>query len=393
MAHAISVAERRARLGRRHRLAASARVDDDVAAIAKSVVVLHASDPATVVLSAVARMAHPDPAAVERALYDDRTVVRMHGMRRTLFTVASTDAALVQRSSTDAVAAVERRKLVALLEEKGVTNDAATWLEGVEARTLAAIDELGQAFATDLTKRVPELAIQIPIAEGKRYAGTVGVSSRVLFLLAAEGRLVRTRPRGGWTTSQHRWARLDDWLGAPLTAIAAAQARSCLVRRWLDRFGPGTVDDLKWWTGWSLGLTREALAELDLVDVDLDGTLAVALAEDVGPTPAPEPWVALLPGLDPTTMGWKERDWYLGEHKAQVFDRNGNAGPTVWADGRVVGGWAQRKSGEVVHRLLEDIGEERTAMVAEEAARLEELLSDARVTPRFPTPLDQELSR
>ena len=80
------------------------------------------------------------------------------------------------------------------------------------------------------------------------------------------------------------------------------------------------------------------------------------LADDLEPEPAPEPWVALLPALDPTAMGWKERDWYLGEHAALLFDSNGNVGPTVWSDGRIVGGWGSGEDGEVVYRLLEDIG-------------------------------------
>ncbi|MDQ4125852.1 MAG: winged helix DNA-binding domain-containing protein, partial [Actinomycetota bacterium] len=78
-------------------------------------------------------------------------------------------------------------------------------------------------------------------------------------------------------------------------------------------------------------------------------------------------------------------------HRAALFDRNGNAGPTVWWDGRVVGGWAQHPGGEVVVRLLEDTGVEAAAAVAEEAARLEEWLGDVRVTPRFRTPLEKEL--
>ena len=62
------------------------------------------------------------------------------------------------------------------------------------------------------------------------------------------------------------------------------------------------------------------------------------------------PWVALLPALDPTTMGWQGRGWYLGPHGPRLFDRSGNAGPTVWVDGHIVGGWAQRPDGEVVHQ-------------------------------------------
>ena len=85
-------------------------------------------------------------------------------------------------------------------------------------------------------------------------------------------------------------------------------------------------------------------------------------------SPPLEPFVTLLPGLDPTTMGWKERAWYLGDHRPRIFDTNGNGGPTVWVDGRIVGGWAQRKTGEVVFRLLEDIGAERAEQVAQQAA-------------------------
>jgi hypothetical protein len=96
--------------------------------------------------------------------------------------------------------------------------------------------------------------------------------------------------------------------------------------------------------------------------------------------------------LDTTVMGWTERDWLLGPHGPRLFDRSGNPGPTVWWDGRVVGGWAQRPSGEIVYRLLEDVGAEAIAAIDAEAARLTAWLGPARVTPRFRTPLERELS-
>jgi hypothetical protein len=388
----ISVAERRTRLADRHRLAPSARGDDDLVVVARSVVALHATDPSTVVLSAMARMRHPDPESVMHALYEDRHLVRMLAMRRTMFTCATEDAALLQRSSSDAVAVTERRKLIAFLEENGVTKDANRWLRRVEAKTLAAVTESGEATASQLTKIVPELAIQIPISQGKPYASTVGVSTRVLNLMGMHGVLVRARPTGRWTSSQHRWAALDPWLGPPLAAIPAEEAQVEMVRRWLERFGPGTVADLKWWTGWTLGATRRAVAALDTEEVDLDGAPGLVLADEAPPPKKREPWVALLPALDPTTMGWQERAWYLGDHKAHVFDTNGNAGPTVWIDGRIVGGWAQRKSGEVVVRLLEEVPRTRAQQIDKAARRLEELLGDIRVVPRFRTPVDTELS-
>jgi hypothetical protein len=90
-------------------------------------------------------------------------------------------------------------------------------------------------------------------------------------------------------------------------------------------------------------------------------------------------------------MGWSERAWYLGEHGPALFDRSGNPGPTVWWNGRIVGGWAQRRDGEIAYRLLEDVGAEALAAVEAEAERLGRWIGPVRVTPRFRTPLEREL--
>ena len=389
----IGVAERRARLAVRHRLAPGTRVDDDVAEVARAVVVLHATDPATVVLSALARMAHPDPSIVERALYEDRTVLRMLGMRRTLFTVPLELAPVVHASSSLEVAAVERRRLEKMLAEGGLTKRPGPWLRKLEDEALTALRDLGEASAPELAAVVPKLDLQLSMNEGKAYASKIRLSSRVLLLLGVDGRVVRGRPRGAWTAATHRWAPTEAWLGAPIEDLDPHEAKVALARRWLERFGPGTVADLQWWTGWTLGATRAALAELETVEVDLDGQPGVVLAEDEAPAPTAEPWVALLPGLDPTPMGWKERDWYLGEHKARVFDSTGNVGPTVWVDGRIVGGWAQRKDGTVLTKLLEDVPKRRAAQIDRAAADLEELIRTVPSIPRFPAPLDRELRR
>jgi Winged helix DNA-binding domain len=213
----------------------------------------------------------------------------------------------------------------------------------------------------------------------------------VLLLLGLEGKVVRGRPRGTWISSQYRWAPLTGWLGKGLPHVPEAKARTEVVRRWLSRFGPGTEKDIRWWTGWTARSVRAALAAVEAVAVELDGQPGFVLPDDLEPTTAPEPWVALLPSLDPTTMGWKEREWYLGGYADRLFDASGNAGPTIWVDGRIVGGWAMRPDGEVVTKLLEDVGRAASQSVDAEAGRLTEWLQAARVVPRFPTPLHKEL--
>ncbi|HKY68914.1 MAG TPA: crosslink repair DNA glycosylase YcaQ family protein, partial [Acidimicrobiales bacterium] len=202
-------------------------------------------------------------------------------------------------------------------------------------------------------------------------------------------------PRGPWwRANPYRWARLADW--APAAVVAddtdTATARAELVRWWLRSFGPGTLDDVVWWTGWTKTATRAAVRAVDAVEVDLDGEVGLLLPDDLDTASPADPWVALLPALDPTAMGWKGRGWYLGSHRGALFDRNGNVGPTVWSDGRIVGGWAQRPDGQVVHRLLEDLGTETRAAVDDAAARVADLLGEARVVPRFRTPLERELT-
>jgi Winged helix DNA-binding domain len=91
-------------------------------------------------------------------------------------------------------------------------------------------------------------------------------------------------------------------------------------------------------------------------------------------------------------MGWKQRDFHLDPaHGPLLFDRNGNGGPTIWVDGRIVGGWVQRADGTIALRVLEDIGAERLAEVERAAHELERLLGEVRFTTRFPAPLQAEL--
>jgi DNA glycosylase AlkZ-like len=389
----ISDRERRARLARRHHLAPRAKAAD-VVVLADRMVGLHATDPATVFLAVAARLKQPTIEGIERALYEDRTLVRTLCMRRTLFVVPIGLVPVVQAAVTEALVPGERKRTVRMIEENGIARDGARWLRNAEAETLAAIEARGEATGAELGKAVPRLAEKIPYGEGKTWAGKMGMTTRVLFLLSCEQRVVRGRPQGSWTSTRYRWAPMKSWLPDGVPVLKADEARAKLARRWLASFGPAMVGDLKWWTGWPLGQTRQALAALDTVDVELDdGSVGIVLADDGAPVCAPTPWAALLPGLDPTTMGWAERDWYLGPHKPAIFDTSGNAGPTVWWNGRIVGGWTQRDDGEVVWRLLEDIGAGGRLAVEREASSLQNWLGGTVVIPRFATPLYDELRR
>ena len=140
-----------------------------------------------------------------------------------------------------------------------------------------------------------------------------------------------------------------------LTLVEVAQVGS--VRRWLRAFGPydrrpQVVDGL------TVGEVKRALRELEVAEVRLDhGDVGVALAMTLKPSGRVEAVDSVAAsarsnanGVTPSARGCSDRT-------ARGYSTvPGNIGPSVWSDGRIVGGWAQRKNGTIAFELLEDIG-------------------------------------
>ncbi len=382
----MDVSERRARLVDRQ-LRASSAVD-----AARAVVVLHATDPATVYLSVLARCPQQTVDDVGRELYDDRRLVRMMAMRRTLFVVPLELVPVVHAAASLDVAATVRRRLLTQLAtlptDPPLPDDLDGWLAGVEQGVTQAIERLGTASGAQLASAEPRLRTALLPTTDKAYDVRRTVTSQVLVLLGAQGRLVRGRPMGTWTSRQHTWEPAAAWWPEGIEPLDPAHARVRLVEAYLRRFGPASEADVAWWTGWSKGATRAALSSLDTTE----RAGGLVLADDTEPVPAAEPAARLLPALDPTPMGWKERGWFLPEDDRALYDAYGNVGPTVWWGGEVVGGWAVRPDGSVATELLADRGGEARTAVAAAAEALAARLGGTVVVPSFRTPLERRLS-
>lgn len=378
----VSIEERRRRLARRHFLASSA---SNIEEVARRLVGLHSSDPVSVYLSARARLPTIQVADVEHALYDERYVVRVLGMRRTLFVVPVDLAGIINAACTRDYAPTEWRRLVRLLENQPEPREE-TWLKKLMDLTMEALHTRGEATARELVADVPELGTKVRFGQE-----TFGMSTRVLFMLATEGRITRGRPLGTFKSSQYRWTPVERWIEGGIPHHEQDEARRLLATAWLGAYGPGTLTDLKWWTGWTVGATKEVLGQLDVEEVELENGTGFLPADDLDCEPVVGEWVAFLPALDPTVMGWKQRDWYLGEHESALFDRNGNAGPTVWWNGRIVGGWGQRPDGEVVSELLEHVPDEVVGRIEIERRALTSWLDGVVIRTRFPSPMEKRL--
>ncbi|MDY6878330.1 MAG: winged helix DNA-binding domain-containing protein [Chloroflexota bacterium] len=379
----------------------------DVVQVTRDIVALHATSATSPYLSLWARVPDFQREMLEDALYEQRTLAKVLCMRVTLHAVPSDEATNFIQACR---AYVERRtpprfRNEGLLVQAGIcqAEEASVLLKNLYCRVLDALAEKGPSTLQEISQQVPELKTKIRHDVGKPYEGEFSIGSRLVHGMCAQGLLIRTRPRGTWRSSLYEYAALSDWLpDVDLDSVTTEEARAWLVRHYLDVFGPATLDDVQWWTGFSKGETKKALGALEpeLVEVTVEGLGDGywMLAEDAqrlrdfASTPPDAPYAFFLPSLDPYIMGYRDRRRFLTpEHRAKLFDRAGNAVPTVWVNGQVVGAWGQQKDGSVIYGLFEAVGEEEQALLEGEIPRLEGFLGDEYLPPYTHTPFTRAL--
>jgi hypothetical protein len=370
----VTDGERRARLATRHALAPAFRVASAEAAT-RAMTVLHATEPPTVYLSCHARVDGLTVTDVERALFAERSLVKQLAMRRTLFVFPRDLLPSAWAGPSARTAGTERARMAADVVKAGLAADGTDWLDRARAEILTVLAGAPDGLpARTIREAVPMIDMKLTVSPD-----STGMVSRVLTHLGLTADVVRGANTGGWHTSRPRWTLTRDWLGEVEGPPGGYRE---IVRRWLYSFGPGTEDDLVWW----LGATK-AMAELGAVPVTLDsGAVGWLLPDDVAEVVGPGRWAALLPVLDPTVMGWKGRDFYLGPHRDRLFDTRGNAGTTAWADGRLVGCWVQDGTGRVIVRLAEPVGRTEQRLLDAEAERLTAWLGGFRVPSLYASP-------
>ena len=371
--------ERRARTARRQALAPQHRLRT-TEEVVRAMTVLHATEAHSIHLAVAARTEGLTPDDVERALNVERSVVRQLAMRRTLFVFPRDLLPAAWGSAAARTAASELKTMHRVVQEAGLTDDPESWWDEVSAQLLERVSELGQVSAREASTLVPALEGRVTVGSG-RWTTSVPLGPRAFTLLGAQGRMVRVGNLGHWRLARPTWAVTDDVLPDVGAALKPEEGYAELVRRWLRTFGPGTETDVVWWLGSTKTVVRRALADVGAVPVSLDsGEVGWVLPDDVDPPdPVAEPYATLLPVLDPTLMGWKQRDFYLDPGDVPyLFDTNGNGGTTAWWNGRVVGCWVQEDDGRVRVLVLpghvDEVGRDGVRALEAEAERLSDFL-------------------
>ena len=299
---------------------------EDIVQTVRDVYGLHATNATTPYLSLFARARNFTRDKLDEELYVKRTLGKIRCVRTTVH---------VLPRETIPIAFAATKAIVEPNSEDFLRYTGAVTKNQYEEASRAILDILkGRGMST---------------AQIKKHLGTKLNVSPIVNLMCDQGLLMRGRSDKGWKSNTHTYHVFSDYFPEmDLNAVDPAQARETTVKQYLASYGPVSVKDISWWSGFTLTEVRRILHSLarETTEVEipeLKGTcqmLAIdkAALERLGPSE--QPAVNILPALDPYLMGYKERERYLDcKYYEMVFDRSGNSTSTILVDGRIVGVW------------------------------------------------------
>ncbi len=335
-------------------------IDGDLIQTVWDVGGLHATTTTVPYLSLWARSSSFAQEHLEEALYRERSLGKVLCMRNTLFILPKELLPIAYQATLK-----RREALIArYLRHYGISR------RDRERSAALTLELLASGSKT--------------AAEINRELGGAPATKVALNMMPNDWQLIRTRPRGSWRSNLHEYSPFALWFpDVDLNSIGPEEAKVQLVRHYLAAFGPAKEEEIAWWSGFSKREAKKALEtlgeEVATIEIsDLDGEFLI-LAAEIEPLERSKPGgrrLFLLPSLDPYIMGYKDRERFLApEHYPKVFDRAGNALPTIWAEGRVVGVWQEKRpQASLTLLLFQEIGAQYLTEVEAEAHRLGKFL-------------------
>ena len=299
---------------------------------------------------------------VDRALFEERTLVRTWAMRGTLHLLPTRELPIY-------VEAMREHRLRGNLQ----------WLErswGLRPEDVGPIVEsiLEELAGGPLTRE--ELATRVAERLGPHVRPSIEHSWGGVIRVASVEGLVCYGPERGRTVT---FTRCDRWVREG-ERPTPEEAQDALLRRYLRAYGPATTRDFMAWSALPAGVAKAAFGRAagDIAEVEACGSGAFALREDLPALRAPprkgRPRVCLLPSFDPFLLGHKDKGHLVEAARyKQVFRKAGWLSPVVLVDGRCAGVWSHERVGDRVTVAVEPFGQMGRSVragVEGEAARL-----------------------
>lgn len=314
------------------------RTSEPVAEIVRRCAGIQAQVHSAARLAVAQRRSSPEPGEVDRALWQERSIVKTWAMRGTLHLLPADElpnvVATVRSLHPWSTPSWQKYHGLTAAEVERTREAIGEVLSDARVRTR---EELGAAVA----ERV----------RSKRLTPKLGSGWGELLKPAAfAGLLIQGPPRDGRVT----YTRPDTWLGS-WSEPDPVEAGVALVRLYLRAHGPARIEELSnWWMRQPPSKVRkwfEALGD-ELIEVDVEGRVSLLLKSDVASLRRQKPNqdVRLLPAFDQYVLAVARDIEALvpAPHGKDVFRTiNGWIAPTVVLGGRVVGTWGAAKDSEV----------------------------------------------
>ncbi|MFX0021603.1 MAG: winged helix DNA-binding domain-containing protein [Candidatus Hermodarchaeota archaeon] len=340
---------------------------DDIIQITKDICGLHSTELSTSYLSLLERTNNFKKEDLEKELYENKTLGRIRGMRRTLFIqtkemIPIVHAATYKLSEKNFKKYMEFHK-VSLSEYQNISNQILNLLNGRELS------------ATEIRKEL-DSTLNIPA---------------IIQLMCNYGLLIRGKPIKDWKDRRNKYAKFASYFPNMELAIEnETKALQILVEKYIRRYGPATENDLSWWTGLTKSEIRKRLSviEPELIKIkisSIQGICTIFKSDLEGLTNHKafgKPILSLLPKLDPYPMGYKERERYINsENYNQMFDRSGNATSTIFLDGVAIGVWDVEEKPEptIKYHLFHTIEKDLIAELHSKATKIGKFYFDEEV--------------
>lgn len=287
-----------------------------------------------------ARVEKLDRGAVQRALWEERTLIKTWAMRGTLHLLPASELPLWHAGL---------RTNPRYMREEAWKN-----YLGI---TLAELDQLTELIAEALHGRVmtrEELMLEVKRLSGSAtFSDTIATNSwgTILKPAAFAGGLCF----GPSVGTRVRFTHPGSWLGPASKPMDPEEAQLAIARRFLGVYGPATVHDVaRWWGGGGVASARRWIAQLggEVCAIELEGEQCWMLSADVKKLrdlPAPRS-VNLLPAFDQYVIGASRHAHHLlpGDLRARVYRPQGWISPVLLVNGMMHGVWRHEVKGSRV---------------------------------------------
>jgi hypothetical protein len=331
---------------------------------------LHAQLAASAELTLWARVDGLERGWVDRALSEDRALVKTWAMRGTLHLLRADELALFAGAQG---ALPPRWEKAGWRRGFGVTENE---VHGILAAIPKALEDeplTRRQLADAVARELGAEHLSEKLGEGFGALLKPSAFRGELCFAASEGRTVRfTRP--------DRW--IDGW-----EPLAPEQAADAVTRRYLAAYGPATREAYGRWLGTpSAAVAGRLLARLgdEVAETELEGVKVWARAADLDDlrTAEPEGVVRLLPAFDAYVVAAPrdEAAVLAPEQRERVYRPQGWLSPVLVVDGRIAGVWRHERSGDVLRVEIEPFetpSKQVRAAAEAEAERLAAFLGGA----------------